>query len=313
MLKPVIRPFVARCYSAAAVSAAPPAEAASTQTYEQAVAAYDKATEKYKKAADGSPAAASALEEAMALWHAKEALTPAIDHLSNWERANKIYFGPERDTKNFPHPERPEFHPPVRHSLIPEAWFEAFYKRTGVSGPYVLGGGVVTFALSKEILEFNDELAIVVLFFGVFIRWLGKKNDGQIGRYLDKATETYENEVWYEPKKQYQQALQTSISTLEAAVAQQPRHLMMCDANTEMVDLVMERRYRERLQDVYVAAKKKLDGELAKQNSIIKHQQRHMTNWIVDNVVKGITPQQEKDSIAKCIADLKVLSQKVAL
>ena len=127
------RPLVARCYSAA-VTAPPPAEAAPAQTYEQALSAYEKATEKYKKAPDGSPAAASALEEAMALWHKKEALKPAIDHLANWERANKIYFGPERDTKNFPHPERAEFHPPVRHKLFPEAWFEAFYKRTGVSG-----------------------------------------------------------------------------------------------------------------------------------------------------------------------------------
>jgi hypothetical protein len=64
--------------------------------------------------------------------------------------------------------------------------------------------------------------------------------------------------MWYEPKARYQKALQTTISSLEAAIQQQPRQLLMCDANTEMVDLIMERRYRERLQDVYVAAKRKL-------------------------------------------------------
>jgi hypothetical protein len=116
------------------VSAPPPAEAAPAQTYEQAVAEYKKATDKYFKAAEGSPAAASLLEEAMALWHKKEALKPAVDHLSNWQRANEIYFGPMRDTKNFPPFVRADFHPPVRHRVFPEAWFEAFYNRTGVSG-----------------------------------------------------------------------------------------------------------------------------------------------------------------------------------
>lgn len=296
------------------MSTTPPAEAApaATQTYEEALAAYNKATDKYVKAADGSPAAATALEEAMALWHKKEALKPPVNHLANWERANKIYFGPERDMKNFPHPERAEFHPPVRHRVIPESWFQALYNRTGVSGPYVFAGGLTTFLLSKEILEFNDELLVFVVFFGV-IRWLGKKNNGQIGRYLDKSTEAYENEVWYEPKAKYIQSLQNNIQVLEAAIQQYPRYLMMCDANTEMADLISECRYRERLQDVYVSAKKKLDGEVAKQNTYRKHQQRHMTNWIIDNVVKGITPQQEKDSITKCIADLKALSQKAAV
>jgi hypothetical protein len=59
----------------------------------------------------------------------------------------------------------------------------------------VLAGGLTTFLLSKEYLEFNDELLVMVIFFGVFLRYLGVKNDGQIGRYLDKSTETYENEV----------------------------------------------------------------------------------------------------------------------
>ena len=37
-------------------------------------------------------------------------------------------------------------------------------------------------------------------------------------------------------------------------------------------------------------------------------EQTHMVNWIVDNVKKGITPQQEKESIASCIRTLKTMS-----
>lgn len=57
-----------------------------------------------------------------------------VDHVANWEKANKIYFGPDRDTKNFPHPTQAEKSPPTRLGVFPETWFQAFYDKTGVTG-----------------------------------------------------------------------------------------------------------------------------------------------------------------------------------
>ena len=54
--------------------------------------------------------------------------------VANWEKANKLYYGPERDTKNFPHPVMNEFHPPTRMGIFPESWFTFFYEKTGVTG-----------------------------------------------------------------------------------------------------------------------------------------------------------------------------------
>ncbi len=59
--------------------------------------------------------------------------TKTIDRI---EAANKKYYGPERDTVNFPIFRQPERHPAVRLGFIPASWFEAFYEKTGVTGKY---------------------------------------------------------------------------------------------------------------------------------------------------------------------------------
>ena len=57
-------------------------------------------------------------------------------HAENWDKANKIYFGPERDLKNFPLQAQPKEVPPTRMGILPKSWFDAFYDKTGVTGKY---------------------------------------------------------------------------------------------------------------------------------------------------------------------------------
>ena len=61
------------------------------------------------------------------------------EKVSIWKRANDVFFGPDRDTKNFPHPVMPEkISETYQFGFIPTRWFKALYPRLGVSGNFSL-------------------------------------------------------------------------------------------------------------------------------------------------------------------------------
>ncbi|KAJ7402204.1 ATP synthase, H+ transporting, Fo complex subunit B1 [Pitangus sulphuratus] len=73
--------------------------------------------------------------------------------------------------------------------------------------------------------------------------------------------------------------------------------------------MLLEANYRERLMMVYNEVKKRLDYQVAMQTLKKQKEQDYMIQWVEKNVIQSITPQQQKESIAKCILDLKALSK----
>lgn len=214
---------------------------------------------------------------------------------------------PERDHVNFPRLKQKIQPDPVRHWWIPEEYFTQFHEKTGVTGPYMFVTSFGTFLLSKEYFPLSHDfytglslaalVAVLCHKLGPGVQaWSHKMVDDQVAsvsemrnKEIDRCKVALEDEG----KAQFMSG------SYEELIA----------AKKENVALQMEAEYRARLKDAYTQVKKRLDYQLQTANVIRNNEQKHMVEWIINNVKKSITPKQEEDALKKCVADLKALAK----
>ncbi|XP_077468630.1 ATP synthase peripheral stalk subunit b, mitochondrial [Stigmatopora argus] len=206
-----------------------------------------------------------------------------------------------------PVPTLPEKGGKVRHGIIPEELFQLLYPKTGVTGPYMLGTGLLVYLLSKEIYVINHE-TFAGASIGAIIIYGIKKYGPSVAAFADKLNE--------DKVAKAQEVKDFAMSSLTQAIEDEKKEQwrvegrsMLFDAKRNNVAILLETNYRERLHMVTNEVKRRLDYQIGLQDLQRRMAQEHMVNWVEKNVVGSITPQQEKESIAKCITDLKVLAQ----
>jgi len=210
------------------------------------------------------------------------------------------------DQPLYQRPVRLEYPGKVRFGFIPDEWFTFFYNKTGVTGGYMFGISALTYLFSKEIYICDHEFYVGLSYAAIWIT-LVKKLGPPTTEYLNKEREKYTQEL--------QQGRDDEISLLKQESEDLNKEIwrtdlqnMIFDAKRENIKMQLEAAYRERLATVYSEVKKRLDYQLQISNVERRIAQKHMAQWIINNVLKAITPDQEKATLAQCIKDLKGLA-----
>ncbi|KAK3726823.1 hypothetical protein RRG08_020985 [Elysia crispata] len=220
------------------------------------------------------------------------------ERIETWDYVNSVYFGPERDMKNFPNPTQPAKHEPVRLGIVPQSWFDFMYPKTGVTGPYVFGGGLALWMMSKEIMVVDHYFWEIPSFWiMVYILCNHQKVGPQLTKWVAEKYEARKHVQFTRPINMMKDAEKANIAKLDRLIEETETIKHVHQAKKEGVEFQLEAAYRQRLQTAYQEVKKRLDYEVEKANTKRRFEQDHMVNWIVNSVTKSITPQQEKESI----------------
>ncbi|EDV51248.1 ATP synthase subunit b, mitochondrial [Drosophila erecta] len=205
--------------------------------------------------------------------------------------------------------QRPEHPGKVRLGFVPEEWFQFFYNKTGVTGPYTFGVGLITYLCSKEIYVMEHEY-YSGLSLGIMAVIAVKKLGPVIAKWADGEIDKIESE-WKEGREAELKVLSDAIEAEKKEQWRADGALLLMDAKKENIALQLEAAFRERAMNVYSEVKRRLDYQVECRHVERRLSQKHMVNWITTNVLASISPQQEKETLNKCIADLSALALRV--
>lgn len=186
--------------------------------------------------------------------------------------------------------------------------FQYFYKKTGVSGPYAFGVSLFTYLASKEIYVMEHEYYAGISFFALLIIGI-KKFGPAVKKSLDAEVDQIEAD-WEQGRKDQIAANEEAVEHEQKEQWRADGQLMLNDAQKENVALQLEAAYRERLAQVFTEVKRRLDYQVEIQLVERRVKQKHLVNWVSNKVLGSITPDQDKETLSKCIADLGALAPK---
>jgi len=189
----------------------------------------------------------------------------------------------------------------------PKSVLDIYRDMAGTSAPTMLALAGSIAALSKELLILHPETTYYVSF-GVVLLVLIKKVGPLYQEYSDKVRaetlaelegERNERRVLIDDELNQLQSNADLLSTTDELFA------VFKDTRT----MEAEAKYRTNLLEVETEVKNRLDYQVDLQNLKRKLEQQHMAQWLENAVVGSITPEQEQQTLLKCIEDIDALAE----
>jgi len=225
--------------------------------------------------------------------HRPNHFLPPYGHMMPWPEApGKVIAGP---TDAF-----------VQEDEAPKSVLDIYREIAGNSAPTTFGIGLLAYCINKEYLIYNEEAYFGILLAGV-ITVLVKKLGPPAQEYFDqvRAEELaeYENE-----RDEIRISIADELEQLDknAELLTTADELYAVFKSTR--EMEAEAVYRQNLLEVETKVKSHLDYQIDLQNLQQQIEQDYMAKWVHDAVVQSITPEQEQQTILKCIDDIEVLA-----
>lgn len=196
----------------------------------------------------------------------------------------------------------------MRHYVFPEYWFEFLYPRLGVTGPYTLGLGTLAFLMSKEILVYTPELinafALTVVATGIM------KAVGPSLKDTFAGMTEHQYDCVYKLKMDEIDAIEAEVEEVKTEKWRSGLQELYHDVKKSNLALMLETEFLNRRAALAGAIKRRLDYQIAVQQTEREIAHAHMVNWIEDKVQKSITPESQKQTLDVCIARLNAMNAK---
>lgn len=135
-----------------------------------------------------------------------------------------------------------------------------------------------------------------------------KKLGPGVKKALDAEVDQIEAD-WAQGRNDQIKAHEDGIANEKKEQWRSEGQLLLTDAKKENVALQLEAAYRERLANVFSEVKRRLDYQVEIQLVDRRIKQKHLVNWVQSKVLASITPDQDKETLNRCIADLGSLAK----
>jgi len=211
-----------------------------------------------------------------------------------------------------PVPEYENVKKDLKFYFLPKSWFDFFYEKTGVTGPYVFGGAIFTMLASKEYYMFGHtyghhsrQIFWMFVTYGLLNRAYGE----QVRDYVENLR-TEKFHAMDAIKEEEVQACYEVLDNVKLLKWRAGLSELYNEAKKVNLDIMLETAFLERQAQVVNRIKQKLDYQVAVQKVDAELEHAHMIEWIETKVMETITPESQRATLDACIADLHVLAEK---
>jgi len=200
----------------------------------------------------------------------------------------------------------------LKFYFIPKDWFDFFYEKTGVTGPYVFAGAFFTFLASKEYYMFGHTYGhhSRQIFWSFVTFGLINKHYGNIARDAVEDWRTARIRAYDEIKEEEVIACYEQIEALKLTKWRAGLSEFYNEAKLANVQTMLETSFLQRQASVVNRIKQLLDYQVAVQNVDKELAQSHMVEWVEAKVMEAITPESQAATLDSCIAELHALGEK---